>query len=173
VSVEKPKYRNQAPKALTGGPLDHLVKLLVLAACCAYGTGAARACSCNSISPEAGFDRAQYVFTGKVVNAEHHQWLVDVERVWKSHAKLGRTVRLMDIYAGMECERHFELGRSYVFFAVIAKSSRDVFYHPHACNWTRPLRSTRIPAQGNESLWLEDWIVREHGPGHPAGGEGS
>jgi hypothetical protein len=153
--------------------MEHLVKLLVLAACLAYGTGTARACSCDAISPEAGFDRAQYVFTGKVVNARHHQWLVEVERVWKGHDKLGRTVRLMDIYAGMDCEQHFELDRSYVFFAVIAKGSRDVFYHPHACNWTSPLRSTRVPAQGNDSLWLEDWIVREHGPGHPAGGEGS
>jgi hypothetical protein len=32
-------------------------------------------------------------------------------------------------------------------------------------DWTRPLQSARVPAEGNESLWLEDLIAQEHGPG--------
>jgi hypothetical protein len=132
-----------------------------------WGAGAAHACSCHPLSPEAGFDHAQYVFTGKVVRAAQHTWLVEVERVWKGHDKLTRTVRLMDIYAKMDCEFFFKLGQRYLFFTVLAKGSKDVFYHPQACNWTRPLQSTRVPAGENESLWIEDLIAREHGPGEP------
>ena len=145
--------------------MKHWSRLLALAICWTWGTATAQVCSCVASSPEEGFDRAQYVFTGKVVEAEHHVWLVDVERVWKGHEKLRHTVKLMDVYARMDCEFSFELGQRYLFFAVLAKGSRDVFYHPQACNWTRRLQSTRVLAPGNESLWLEDLIVRQHGPG--------
>jgi hypothetical protein len=149
----------------------NLTRLLALAACWIWSTGAAYACSCDSISPEAGFDRAQYVFAGKVVQAEHHTWVIEVERAWKGHEKLARTIRLMDVYAKMDCEFFFQLGQRYVFFAILAKGGREVFYHPQVCNWTRPLRSTRVPTEGNRSLWLEDLIALEHGPGEqPAGG---
>ena len=129
------------------------------------GAGAAHACRCDPISPEAGFDRAQYVFAGKVIQAENHAWLIEVERVWKGHERLARTVKLMDVYATLDCEFFFQPGQRYVFFAILAKGGREVFYHPQACNWTRPLQSTRVPAEGNEQLWLEDLITREHGPG--------
>jgi hypothetical protein len=144
-----------------------LAGLLVLAICWTWSGGAAHACSCDHISPEAGFDRAQYVFTGKVVQAEHHTWLIEVERVWKGQEHLSRTVKLMDVYAKMDCAFFFQPGQRYLFFAILAKGGREVFYHPQACNWTRPLQSTRVPAEGNESLWLEDLIAREHGPGEP------
>jgi hypothetical protein len=38
------------------------------------GAGAARACSCEQISPAQGFERAQYVFTGQVVETIEHTW---------------------------------------------------------------------------------------------------
>jgi hypothetical protein len=145
--------------------MKNLERLLLSAICWVLGAGVAHACSCDPISPEAGFDRAQYVFTGKVVQAEQHIWLVEVERVWKGRDKLTRTVRLMDVFAKMDCEFFFQLGQRYVFFAIVAKGGRDVFYHPQACNWTRPLQSTRVPAEGHEALCLEDLIAREHGPG--------
>jgi hypothetical protein len=129
--------------------------------------GAAHACSCDPISPAAGFDRAQYVFAGRVVRAEEHTWHVEVERVWKEHERLGRTVKLMDAYASMDCQFFFQLGQRYLFFAILAKGGRDVFYHPQVCNWTKPVHSTRVPSRGNESLWLEDLIARDHGPGEP------
>ena len=147
--------------------MKNLVKLLILTICLIWRIDVAHACSCDPISPETGFDRAQYVFTGKVVKADHHIWLIEVERVWKGHDKLTRTVELMDVYARMNCEFFFKLGERYLFFTVLAKGGRDVFYHPQACNWTRPLQSTRVLDQGNESLWLEDFIVREYGPGEP------
>ena len=141
--------------------------LHLMAICWICAAGAAHACSCDPMSPEAGFDHAQYVFTGKVVQAEPHIWLIDIERVWKGHEKLSRTVKLMDVYAEIDCEFYFQLGQRYIFFAILAKGGRDVFYHPQACNWTRPLQSTRVIGDGNESLWLEDLIVREHGLGAP------
>jgi hypothetical protein len=153
--------------------MKRLSRLVALAICCTWGTGEAQVCSCAPSSPEEGFDRAQYVFTGKVVKAEHHVWLVDVERVWKGHERLRHTIKLMDVYAKMDCEFYFELGQRYLFFTVLAKGSRDDFYHPQACNWTRRLQSTRVLAVGNESLWLEDLIVRQHGPGElPRDGSG-
>ena len=151
--------------------MKNLVTLLVLASCWMSAAGAAHACSCEPVSPAAGFDRAQYVFAGKVVRAEAHTWHVEVERVWKGHERLGRTVKLMDAYSSTDCQFFFQLGQRYLFFAILAKGGRDVFYHPQVCNWTKPLQSTRVPARESESLWLEDLIARDHGPGEPPGDE--
>ena len=128
--------------------------------------GAASACPCQPITPEEGFDRAQYVFTGKVVEIDGHTWTVEVDRVWKGAEKLASHVRLLDVYASIDCESYFALGRSYIFFAIVAKSSRYVYYQSEVCNWTRALRSTRV-AGSHGSLWLEDSIVQDHGPGEP------
>ena len=126
--------------------------------------GAAHACSCERISPSDGFDRAHYVFTGKVVEISGHTWTVDVDRVWKGAEKLASRVRLLDVYASIDCEFYFELGRAYLFFAIVAKSSRYVYYQPEVCNWTRALRSTRV-ASSHGNIWLEDSIVENYGPG--------
>jgi hypothetical protein len=142
-----------------------LIRLLGLGVAWMLGVDAAQACSCDQISPSEGFDRAQYVFTGKVVRAEHHTWLVAVDRVWKEKEKLAGTVRLMDVYAAIDCEFFFEFERSYLFFAILAKGGRDVFYHPQVCNWTTPLQSSRVVTKNGESLWIEDFIALEHGPG--------
>jgi hypothetical protein len=147
--------------------MKNFVTLLALACSWMWTTGVAYACSCEPISPAAGFDRAQYVFAGRVVKAEEHTWHVEVERVWKAHERLARTVKLMDAYSSTDCQFFFQFGQRYLFFAILAKGGRDVFYHPQVCNWTKPLQSTRVPAQENESLWLEDLIAREHGPGEP------
>ena len=151
--------------------MKNLARLLVLASFWMCAAGAAHACRCDPISPAAGFDRAQYVFSGKVVKADAHAWLVEVERVWKGSEKLARTVKLMDVYATMDCEFFFQAGQRYLFFAILAKGGREVFYHTQVCNWTKPLQSTRVPAEGNESLWLEDLIARDHGPGESPRGE--
>jgi hypothetical protein len=156
------------------GAMKTLVWLLALASPWMSGAGAAHACSCERTSPAAGFDRAQYVFTGKVVEAGSHTWVVEVDRVWKGKEKLRRSERLMDAYAAMDCEFFFKLGERYLFFAIVAKSGRDVFYHPQVCNLTSPLRSNRVVTPEGVSLWLEDFIVREHGPGErPRDGPGS
>ena len=143
------------------------VSLVGLLSCCVAGT--AQACSCDPISPSAGFDRAQYVFTGKIATADPHSWVVDVDRVWKG--KLSRTIKLMDVYGSIDCEFFFQLGKSYLFFAIIAKGGREVFYHPQVCNWTAPLQSTRVSTKENEPVWVEDFVAREHGPGELPSGE--
>ena len=131
------------------------------------GTEASHGCSCEQISPAAGFDKAQYVFTGKIVEAGSHTWVVQLDRVWKGKERLRRNERLMDVYAAMDCEFSFRLGERYLFFAIVAKSGGDVFYHPQVCNWTSPLHSRRVVTAEGESLWLEDLIVKKYGPGEP------
>lgn len=147
--------------------MKDLIVFIGLASFWVWGAGNAYACSCEQISPAEGFNRAQFVFIGTVIEAGSHTWVVDVDRVWKGRERLTRKARLMDAYAAMDCEFFFERGRRYIVFAIRAKGGRDVFYHPQVCNWTRPVRSARVSAQGNEALWLEDLIARDHGPGEP------
>jgi hypothetical protein len=130
----------------------------------------AHACSCEAISPAQGFERAQYVFTGKVVETIDHSWTVDVERVWKGSANLAARVRLLDVYAGIDCASYFETGRAYLFFVIVAKSSRYTYYQPQVCNWTSALHSRRVP-DGDGAVWLEEFIVEKYGPGEPPTGE--
>jgi hypothetical protein len=140
--------------------LRWLVGLLILLA----GVDAAHACTCESISPAQGYARAQYVFTGWVVEETGHTWTVDVDRVWKGADKLAAQVRLLDVYNGIDCEFYFEPGRTYVFFADVAKSSRYVYYQPEVCNWTRALHSVQVTTS-HGVIWLEDLIAEEHGSG--------
>jgi hypothetical protein len=104
-----------------------------------------------------------------VVQAAAHEWSVLVDRVWKGKGKLARSVKLKDAYSFTDCEFFFHLGQSYLFFAILAKGGRAVFYHPQVCNWTSPLQSSRVVTKENESISLEEVIVREHGPGEPPG----
>lgn len=153
---------------LLGNRMKKLLRLVGLGICCTLGSGSAQAaCSCDRISPSAGFDRAQYVFSGIVVQAAAHEWSVLVDRVWKG--KLARSVKLKDAYAFTDCEFFFHHGQRYLFFAILAKGGRAVFYHPQVCNWTSPLQSSRVATRENESISLGDFIVREHGPGEPPG----
>lgn len=131
----------------------------------AWGSEVASGCRCANISPQEGFDRAQYVFIGTVATAERHTWVVEPDRIWKG--SLPRSVRLMDVYAEIDCEFYFERGKRYLFYAIRAKSGRDVFYHPQVCNLTGPVQSKRIATADGTSLWLEDLIAKEHGPGTP------
>jgi hypothetical protein len=130
----------------------------------------AQACSCEAISPSQGFERAQYVFTGQVVETIDHSWTVDVERVWKGSANLAARVRLLDVYAGIDCASYFETGRAYLFFVIVAKSSRYTYYQPQVCNWTSALRSKRVPDRDG-AVWLEEFIVEKYGPGELPAGE--
>jgi hypothetical protein len=140
--------------------MKKLIRLVGLGICCAVGAGSAHAaCSCDHISPSAGFDRAQYVFAGKIVQAAAHEWSVLVDRVWKGKGKLARSVKLKDAYSFTDCEFFFHLGQSYLFFAILAKGGRAVFYHPQVCNWTSSLQSSRAVTKENESVSLEDFIV--------------
>ena len=130
---------------------------------------AAAACKCIPQSPAEGFDKAQYVFTGTIVEAERHLWQVAVDRVWKGRAKLTPIVRLMDAHAATSCEQSFELGRSYLFYASLGKGvlgkNKALFFHPRICSWTSPLKSRSVTDNRAAPLWIEDLVIREHGPG--------
>jgi hypothetical protein len=160
---------HKVKSALSRSFIGTLAALLALTGASILAAGSAHACSCEKISPAQGFERAQYVFTGKVVEAGTHSWVVEVERVWKGRETLTPKARLMDRYARMDCESFFKEGERYLFFAIIAKGPRDVFYHPQVCNWTSPLHSRRVATPSGEAMWLEEAIVREHGPGEPPG----
>ena len=150
-----------------------IAALLALTSTWLWSTGSAQACSCEAISPAEGFARAHYVFVGKVVEAGTHTWRVEVDRVWKGKETLPRTARLMDVYAMMDCAFFFKEGERYLFFAIVAKGPRDIFFHPQVCNWTSPLQSKRVATADGASVWLEELIIREHGPGEQPEGQSS
>jgi hypothetical protein len=147
-----------------------LARCLASIAFSVLAIGLARACPCQASSPAQGFERAEYVFTGKVVETVDHTWTVDVDRVWKGSETLAARVRLLDVYAGIDCASYFEQGRSYLFFAIVAKSSRYVYYQSQVCNWTSALHSRRVPGRDG-SVWLEEFIVETYGPGELPKGE--
>ena len=146
------------------GWVTALARLAIGAGLAMAGGRAAHACSCDRMSPAQGFERAQYVFTGTVVEATPHTWTVAVDRVWKGADKLAQHVRLLDVYAETDCEFYFAAERAYLFFAIVAKSSRYVYYQPQVCNWTRPLNAEPV-ATADGAMRIEDLIVKSHGPG--------
>jgi hypothetical protein len=127
-------------------------------------------CPTVSSSPADDAGYSGYVFAGKVVEIIAHTWTVDVDRVWKGADKLAAHVHLLDVYSGIDCASYFDNGRSYLFFVVVAKSSRYTFYQPQVCNWTSALQSKRV-ADADASMWLEDFIVKNYGPGERPRGE--
>jgi hypothetical protein len=157
---------------VTHSTLFHSARTIALAiagaaSLCLLGTGPARACKCVDITPAQGFEQAEYVFTGTVAEATGHTWVVDVDRIWKGGDRLADRAHLLDVYAELDCEFFFALDRSYVFFAIRAKSGRYVWYQPQVCNLTSPLRSRRVRAPDGSTMWLEDFLVASHGPGEP------
>ena len=116
--------------ALFRSTIGTLAGLLVLTGVWIGLAGSAQACSCEKMSPAEGFERAQYVFTGKVVQPGTHTWVVEVDRVWKGRETLTHKARLMDVYTQMDCESFFKEGEHYLIFAIVAKGPRDVSYHP-------------------------------------------
>ena len=125
----------------------------------------AHACPCDAMSLVEGFERAQYVFTGRVTETTGHTWTVDVHRVWKGAERLASKVRLLDVYLSTNCEFFFETGHEYLFVAIVAKSSRYAYYQPEVCNWTSALHSKQVLDSDGRSEWLEDFIQRRYGPG--------
>jgi len=68
-------------------------------------------------------------------------------------------------------EFFFETGHEYLFFAIVAKSSRYAYYQPEVCNWTSALHSKQVLDPDGRSEWLEDFIQRRYGPGESPKGK--
>src|ERR1700754_3842445 len=109
-TLERPMAKSIAGAALFRSTISTLARLLVLTGASIAAAGSARACSCEKMSPAEGFERAQYVFTGRVVEAGTHTWVVEVGRGGEGREPLTQKARLMDVYTQMECESFFKEG---------------------------------------------------------------
>ncbi|HEV2799813.1 MAG TPA: hypothetical protein VGW12_04915 [Pyrinomonadaceae bacterium] len=139
--------------------------LMVAAAFILIIADGALACSCAYSSPSQGFDRAQAVFTGKVVRAKGSEWVVAVDKVWKGEVR--ETTTLRDAHAGTSCASSYKKGASYLFLVDVEVSERGTVYHPQVCNWGTMLKASRVEAGGNTESWVEDIVLKDRGEGKP------
>jgi len=123
----------------------------------------ALACSCFYSRPSEGFDRAQAVFTGRIIKAEKSEWVVAVERVWKG--EMAERVTLRDAHAGTSCAAGYKKGARYLFLVDVVKSERGAVYSPQVCNWGTRLRAGRIEVGENTYAWVEDVVLKDRGEG--------
>ncbi len=118
------------------------------------------ACVCRAITPAQGFDRAQAVFTGKVIKAKKSEWTVAVDRVWKGDVE--EIITLRDAHAGSSCASSYKRGESYLFLINVEKSKRAVVYSPQICNWGTRLKSAQVRfSEGTPYSWIEDLVLKD------------
>ena len=125
------------------------------------------ACACMFSSPATGFDRAEAVFTGRVIKAGKSEWTVEVTRVWKGDVE--SEVILFDAHARTSCSTSgYKKGRSYLFLVNVENRSGITLYSPQVCNWGTRLRSTKVRFEDKgPARWIEDWVLMGHGEGSP------
>jgi hypothetical protein len=120
----------------------------------------ASACFCRTLgSPKTNLAEVQAVFLGKVVVARKHEWTIAVDKVWKGDVE--EKVLMRDPSAGSSCESQFKLGESYIFFAYVKKSKRNVIYNPAVYTWTTSL------AYRHEGVLVSEFVLKELGEGRP------
>lgn len=124
-------------------------------------------CSCIFPTPTQGFDRAQAVFTGKVIKANENEWTVEVDRVWKGDVE--SQIILFDAHPRSSCStNNYKKGQSYLFLVNVENTSGITRYSPQVCNWGTRLRSSKVRLESNgPARWIEDWVLRGHGKGSP------
>src|SRR5688572_21787168 len=88
----------------------------------------ANGCSCIAMSPSEGFDKAQAVFTGKVITSKKSSWRVVVDRVWKGTVL--ETITLRDPEPGSSCGSSFTRDERYLFLVDISGSGNKIKYVP-------------------------------------------
>lgn len=124
----------------------------------------APACSCSSLMPDQAFDRAQAVFTGKVIKARKKEWTVAVDRVWKGGPE--EIIKLQDAHAGSSCASSYKSGESYLFLINVKESDGKVVYSPQVCTWTTRLKANRLDLGERGSFWVEDLVLQGRGEGN-------
>ena len=137
--------------------------LIVITAFVLVAANKALACSCSISLPSQGFDRAQAVFTGKVIKAKKSEWTIVVDRVWKG--EVGETITLRDAHAGTSCASGYKKGESYLFLVDVVKSERRTIYNPQICNWGTRLKAARMEIGENAYAWVEDLVLKGRGEG--------
>ncbi len=141
------------------------VLLMIVAAFVLFNAGKSLACSCSFSLPSQGFDRAQAVFTGKVIKAKKFEWIIVVDRVWKGEVE--ETITLRDAHAGTSCAAGYKKGESYLFLVSVVKSERQIIYNPQVCNWGTRLKAARMEIGENTYAWVEDLVLKDRGEGKP------
>ncbi|SRR6266542_1304118 len=139
---------------------------IIILSCVVFAARQVFACSCGAITPSAGFDRAQAVFTGAVVKASKSKWTISVQRVWKGDVE--SLVTLHDAHAGTSCASRFMRGVSYLFLVNVEPVHDSVRFSPQVCNWTNRLKSDMLRLRDDgPSRWVEDWVLMGRGDGRP------
>jgi len=125
----------------------------------------ALACVCEFALPAQDYDRAQVVFTGKVIKAKKSAWTIIVDRVWKGEIK--ETVVLRDFLPKSSCSASFKKEVSYLFLVNVVESKGKTVYYPQVCSWgnTR-LNKYRVEVGGNNYMLIEDIVLRNRGEGY-------
>ena len=139
--------------------------LILIVAFALFATHKAQACSCSFSPPSQGYDRAQAVFTGKVIKAKKAEWIIVVDRVWKG--EMEETVTLRDAHAGTSCAAGYKKGESYLFLVDVEKSEHKAIYNPQVCNWGTRLRAARFKVGENTYAWVEELVLKDRGEGKP------
>lgn len=142
-----------------------LIFLTIIAACLLFNATLSLARVCIFSLPSQGFDRAQAVFTGKVIKAKKSEWTVAVDRVWKGEVE--ETVTLRDAHAGTSGRAGYKRGESYLFLVDVVKCESRIIYYPQVCNWGTRLKAVRIKIGENTDAWVEDLVLKDRGEGKP------
>ena len=142
------------------------VKLYLAAAFLMLVLGSSvHACICPAVLPSAAFDRAEAVFTGKVVRSGKHEWTVKVNRVWKGD--VAAEVTVFDAHPNSNCASRFKRGTEYLFLVDIDNSEETVRYSPQECNWGTRLRGPKIRVEDSPERLVEDFVLEGRGEGRP------
>jgi hypothetical protein len=139
--------------------------LIIITAFVLFAANKALACSCSFSHPSQGFDRAQAVFTGKVIKAKKSEWIIFVDKVWKGEVE--ETITLRDAHAGTSCASGYKKGESYLFLVDVVKSESKTIYNPQVCNWGTRLNAARLEIGANTYAWVEDLVLKDRGEGKP------
>lgn len=122
------------------------------------------ACSCSFVTPSQGFEKAQSVFTGKIVHSSKAKWIVAVDRVWKG--EVDSQIILFDAHAGSSCAASYKRGKSYLFLVNVETVNGASRYSPQVCNWGTRLKAAKVAFQGKgPPRRIEDWVLMGRGPG--------
>jgi hypothetical protein len=104
------------------------VRIIIFAAV-GFTARQAFSCSCGGITPSDGFDHAEAVFTGTVIEASKSKWTISVQRVWKGDVQ--SVVILRDAHSGTSCgsrlaAAHLKVNRKPEFERRIVEDSEYV-----------------------------------------------
>ncbi len=139
--------------------------LTVIVAFILFNASKCFACVCSYTPPSQGFDRAQAVFTGKVIKAKQSEWIIAVDKVWKGEVE--EIITLRGTHAGTSCASSYKKGESYLFLVDVVEAGSRIIYNPQVCNWGIKLKTARLEVSENTYAWVGDVVLKDRGEGKP------